>query len=140
MLKKANLLLLFLCLSFGVFAKTADLKVEKSEIEKEFASVSSLEQYLLAHPNADLETIKTENPELLAGVELEASTKVSMAPQEKMPLVSGFWWGCVLGIIGLALVYFITENDKSEVKSALWGCLVATLLWGLGGIFWGNIF
>lgn len=135
MLKKAGVLVFSFFISLGVFANSTDLKIEKTELEKEFSSVSSLELYLASHPDANLETIKAENPQLLENLNLDANVSTTVAPMKDMPLVGSFWWGCCLGVIGLALVYFITDKDKQEVKSAFWGCLIATIIWGVGGLW-----
>ncbi|MFB6316982.1 hypothetical protein [Saccharicrinis sp. FJH54] len=48
--------------------------------------------------------------------------------------IPSFLWGCVFGIVGLVLVYFLTDQDRDETRKALWGCIIATLIWGVGGI------
>ncbi|MBA4850842.1 hypothetical protein [Emticicia sp. BO119] len=134
---KLNLLLiLLLCITFSGFAATtADLEYKEQSIDNEFAKIEKLEKYLAIHPEATLESIKKTNPELLEGFDLIATTETNFSPTKEMPIVGGFWWGCCLGIVGLGLVYFITDNDRDQVRQALWGCIIATLLWGIGG-FW----
>lgn len=133
---KLNLLLILLLgITLSGFAATADLEYKEQTIDDEFAKVEKLEQYLAAHPEATLETVKKTNPELLQGFDLIETTETNFLPSKEMPVVSGFWWGCCLGIVGLGLVYFITDNDKDQVRQALWGCIIATLIWGIGG-FW----
>mgnify|MGYP007051326105 FL=1 len=89
-----------------------------------------------ANPQTTLNQIKLNNPELINGVEiLDDTSASSLSAVKDMPLVSGFWWGCCLGVIGLAIVYFVTDHDKDQVRKALFGCLIATLLWGAGGLW-----
>ncbi len=134
-----NLLLIFLLgITFSGFAATtapADLEYKEQTIDDEFGKIEKLEEYLAAHPEATLETIKKTNPELLKGFDLIETTETNFSSTKEMPIVGGFWWGCCLGIVGLGLVYIITDNDKDQVRQALWGCIIATLLWGIGG-FW----
>ncbi len=101
-----------------------------------FAQLERVEIFVNQNHGITLEELKTQNSELIQGIELEDSnlSSIQMVAGD-MPLVGSFWWGCCLGVIGLALVYFITDNDKAQVKSALWGCLIATLLWGAGGLW-----
>ncbi|RYU97608.1 hypothetical protein [Emticicia agri] len=136
---KWNLLLIFLfCATISGFAATssaADLEYKEQTVDNEFAKIEKLEQFLVSHPKATLETVKKTNPELLEGFELIATTETNFSPTKEMPIVGGFWWGCCLGIVGLGLVYFITDNDKDQVRQALWGCIIATILWGIGGIW-----
>jgi len=42
--------------------------------------------------------------------------------------IPSFLWGFILGVIGILIVYLITENGD-ETKKALWGCLAFTVLW-----------
>ena len=81
------------------------------------------------------EELKQTKPELLKGFDLLSNTDANFAPTKNMPLVGGFWWGCCLGVVGLALVYFITDHDKDQVRKAFLGCVVATVIWGIGGLW-----
>lgn len=129
------LLLIFFGFTISAFAATADLEYKEKTIDDEFAKLEKLEQYIAKHPEATLESVKHTNPELLEGYELIATTEPNFSLTKEMPIVGGFWWGCCLGIIGLGLVYAITDNDPHQVKQALWGCIIATLLWGIGGLW-----
>ncbi|WP_337044711.1 hypothetical protein [Emticicia sp. 17c] len=133
--KISLLLLLFFVTVISSFAVTAELQYQAKKIDNEFAKVEALEKYLSEHPEATLESVKQTNPELLEGFELIETTETNLSPMKEMPIVGGFWWGCCLGIVGLGLVYIITDNDRDQVKQALWGCIIATLIWGIGG-FW----
>lgn len=104
-------------------------------LDQNFSKLNQLESYVNNHPGATIETLKSENNELIQNLSIEESSISVNNMAGDMPIVGGFWWGCCLGVIGLLLVYFITDNDRDQVKSALWGCLIATLLWGLGGIW-----
>ncbi len=54
-----------------------------------------------------------------------------MAPASAFLEVTGdtlgippFLWGCILGVIGILLVYIISDNNKEATRKALVGCLV----------------
>jgi len=131
---KKVILSLIVTLTFSnIFANGEfDNNVSKTE----FNQINQLETYVEANPQTTLSEIKVNNPELLNGVELLDETATSSIGAVKdMPLVSGFWWGCCLGVIGLAIVYFVTDHDKDQVRKALFGCLIATVLWGVGGLW-----
>ncbi len=132
-LKFLTLLLSFLTTS--TFATNTDLDFQSDEVKNEFAKVNKLEKYLSEHPDVTLQELKLTKPELLNGFDLVANTDTNFAPTKDMPLVGGFWWGCCLGVVGLALVYFITDHDRDQVRKAFWGCLIATVLWGIGGLW-----
>ena len=117
------------------FAANTDLEYKSIAVQNEFANVNKLEQYLAEHPNMTYDQVKKIKPELLEGIDLISNTNTNLAPTKDMPLVGGFWWGCCLGVVGLAIVYFVTDHDHDQVRKAFWGCLIATILWGIGG-FW----
>jgi cytochrome c biogenesis protein CcdA len=49
-----------------------------------------------------------------------------MSQENEPPLgIPSFLWGCILGIVGVLIVYIITDGDKAETKKSLWGFLVA---------------
>lgn len=136
MKSKVNFLLFLLSFfATTTFAATTDLDYQAMDVKNEFSKVDKLEKYLAEHPDVTLEELKQTKPELLKGFDLVANTDTNFAPTKEMPLVGGFWWGCCLGVVGLALVYFITDHDKDQVRKAFWGCVIATVLWGVGG-FW----
>lgn len=131
-MKKVFFSILFLMVS--VMAWSND-EFTTPALDQNFTKLNQLESYVNNHPGATIETLKSENNELIQNLALEESSISAANVAGDMPIVGGFWWGCCLGVIGLLLVYFITDNDKDQVKSALWGCLIATLLWGLGGVW-----
>ncbi|MFN8430766.1 MAG: hypothetical protein U0V04_12380 [Spirosomataceae bacterium] len=124
----------FLFLMVSVMAWSND-EFTTPALDQNFSKLNHLESYVNNHPGATIETLKSENNELIQNLSIEESSISVANTAGDMPIVGGFWWGCCLGVIGLLLVYFITDNDRDQVKSALWGCLIATLLWGLGGIW-----
>lgn len=125
--------------SFAALATTPDAAFELDEaaMEQEFAALDKIESFVIENEGTTLNQLTTEHADLLDGVTLLADTSTVLTTEE-MPILGGFWWGCCLGIIGLALVYFITDNDRDQVKKALIGCVISTLVVGLGGVF--NIF
>ncbi|MGR3812173.1 hypothetical protein [Jiulongibacter sp. NS-SX5] len=133
-MRKALSLLLISLLSFQASANEFEFK--NSELDQEFAELNALES-LVAEQNLTLEEVQSLQPELVSNIELNATASISQTAGE-MPVLGPFWWGCCLGIVGLLLVYIITDNDKGQVKTALWGCIVSTIL--LGGIYGLNPF
>lgn len=128
--------ILSLIVTFTFSTLWANEEFENSTSKDEFELIRQIEAYVEANPETTLNELKVSNPELLKNVELlEETSASSLNAVKDMPLVGGFWWGCCLGVIGLALVYFITDNDKDQVKKALVGCLIATVIWGIGGLW-----
>ncbi len=128
--------ILSLIVTFAFSNIFANGEFENNISKTEFDQINQIEAYVEANPQTTLSDIKANNPALINGVELLEDTSASSLNAVKdMPLVSGFWWGCCLGVIGLAIVYFVTDHDKDQVRKALFGCLIATVLWGVGGLW-----
>ena len=68
---------------------------------------------------------------------LNLTSGMMMEPALGIP---GFWWGCVLGPVGILVVYLVTENDKEEVKKALYGCIVSGVFWVAWEVFWWAVY
>ena len=115
----------------------ADFETGADTFGNEFAELDKVEAYINANEGITLDELTTNHREVLADVTLIEDTS-TMFTADRMPIVGGFWWGCLLGIVGLVLVYFITDNDRDEVRKALIGCVITTLVIGLGGVF--NVF
>lgn len=108
------------------------LAVQANELPVEFSELDKIE-YLVSQEGLDMESLKLQHPEVVSSVNWAVESNAVFTAKE-MPVARGFWWGCCLGVIGLALVYIITDNNKQEVKSALIGCVVSALLFGIGGL------
>lgn len=128
-------IVLSLIVTFTFSSLWANTEFEKTISDKEFEKIQKIEAFVEENPEVTLADLQKSNSELLANVELlDETSTTTLNAVKNMPLLGGFWWGCCLGIIGLALVYFITDNDRDQVKKAFIGCLIATLFLGIGGL------
>ncbi len=112
----------------NLFAAGTDLfSYDKDELNNEFAELNSLENYVKTNQGVTLTNLLEENNPLVANLSLRAPFSFPL-PFEEPPLgIGSFWWGCLFGILGILLVYVVTE-DNDEVKQALKGCVVGTLV------------
>ena len=137
-MKKMILSLCFVLANVFAFANTSteSLNLDQKVIDSEFKQLDKVEAYVQQHEGITLDELQNSNATVIENVSIEKSSAADITKINKnMPIVGGFWWGCLLGVIGLALVYFISDNDSQEVKAALWGCLISTILLG-GGLIW----
>lgn len=111
---------------------TVAVQAAELPVAVDFSDLDQIEQ-IVETKGLDLAGLQAENAELASSVSWAPESNATIAAGD-MPIAGGFWWGCCLGIIGLALVYFITDNNKTEVKNALIGCVVSTLVFGIGGL------
>jgi|AACY02.2.fsa_nt_gi hypothetical protein len=136
-MKKLSIALLALLLSTGLaLAGKADLfQLDEAEMETSLAKLESLEQTVKAEKGITYDELKALNSEILVGISDQPI--LSDATQGDPPLgIPSFLWGCVFGVAGLAIVYFVTE-DKDETKKALWGCIASSVV---GLILWFAVF
>ena len=130
MFKKALLLLSAGLLIVGLNVRAAEsdaFKVDQQQIQNEFSDLNALEQTVIDNNNMTLTELQQNNllPANFKAMDF-TNTNMMMEPPLGIP---GFWWGCVLGPVGILLVYFLADKDKAETKQALIGCLVATGVW-----------
>jgi 4-hydroxybenzoate polyprenyltransferase len=130
----------------GVFAGNADLfSYDRDQINDEFAELNMLENYVKINEGITLTSLVNENNPLIAGITV-SNPFAPAIPFDEPPLgIPSFWWGCCIGVWGIAVVYFVTE-DKEETKQAFKGCVLGTLVglvlyvgvyvWILGNAYW----
>lgn len=107
---------------------------DEQQLNQEFGTLNAVEDYVIQNEGATMADVKAnttliagdENPESFQGM---ASTLRGDGPPLGIP---SFIWGCVLGWIGILIVYFIAE-DRDETKKAFYGCLIG---WGVGFIIY----
>lgn len=118
--------------------------LNEEEIAAEFDQLNKIEKYV-QESDVTLEELQAQNSDLVSGIELSADTSGALAAAD-LPLgIPAFWWGCVLTLLGVILVYVLTDQDKEQTKKALIGCLVTAGAWVIyyvivvaivGGSFW----
>ena len=72
--------------------------------------------------------MNADGQQLVAAANLSEENSLSSSLLDGPAGIPAFLWGCVLGWIGILVVYLVTE-DSDETKKALYGCLIG---WGLG--------
>ena len=74
-----------------------------------------------------LTEMKAENNAVVSNVNLSSKSFSSSSSSDGPFGIPSFWWGCILGPIGMLIVYVVTE-DKDELKKSMWGCLAPTII------------
>ncbi len=125
MKKIFTILVAMLVMSSMTFANddASIFSVDKNSIEQELAPLSDLENYV--NENAGVTYDEIDNPEVLDKNVVMGDVDLNYGPPLGIP---SFIWGFLLGVIGILIVYLITE-DGDETKKALWGCIAFTVLW-----------
>ncbi len=128
---KKNLLAILLILvffSFNSFAGNTELfTYDGEEIENAFKELTELEDYVKINNGITLSSLQASNNQLIAGLNLGDPFSTNIFFEEPPLGIPSFWWGCCIGVWGVAIVYFVTE-DREEVKAAFKGCVIGTLV------------
>ncbi len=107
-----------------LFAGEADdFKINKAQVQDEFADLKLLEQSVVDHNFMTLSEMENNN---LLSSEFASMNMSSSMMSESALGIPGFWWGCIFGPLGILVVYLVSDNDRAEVKSAFTGCIVGT--------------
>lgn len=123
-------LLLVLCVSVfalgSVLANDSELfSYDKAKVQQAVSDMSQVEQVINQNPDVTVDDLMAQG-KLSASFDATASSPFSTMGEPPLGIPS-FLWGCIFGIVGLAIVYFVSE-DSEETKKALWGCVVGTLV------------
>jgi hypothetical protein len=143
-------LLLTLCIGSFITlfasANNADLfSYDADEVNQELVQLQNLEDYVSVNPGITLTNLQAEDNDLVANLDLNLNNLggFPFAGGEPPLGIPSFLWGCVFGVVGVALVYFLTDEDKAETKKALIGCVVAglsyTVFWVIYYLAWGAL-
>lgn len=109
------------------FANDPDLfKLDYNAVQAEFTELNQLGDMVAADENLTFSTLNVTNGNLVASLKLISESSLPFAAAEQVAGIPSFLWGCVLGPVGLAIVYIATEKDQVETKKALWGCVAGT--------------
>jgi hypothetical protein len=133
-MKKLYVILLGFFMMSNAFAGISDLfTYDANQVKNALVNAEVLDQMVSVN-HLTLDQLNVNSP-IMSNFKAESS---SFMMQEDVLGIPAFWWGCVLGWVGILIVYLVTE-DKEAAKKALWGCLVGTgvfvlfyfVLWGL---------
>lgn len=99
------------------------LTYNPDNINNEFEKLNKIEAFVASNEGADIESVK--ETELLNDISLDTNSLATITNDSDLPLnIPAFLWGCLLGGLGILIVYMVTE-DKVQTKKAVYGCLVA---------------
>lgn len=128
-MKNKLLLLTLVAVMFSSFAFAGaadDFKIDRTQVKAEFSELDQMEQTVIDNNYMPLTQIMS-NQNLAS--EFSGMVPLSLPGTQDAALgIPGFWWGCIFGPIGLLIVYVATDNDRHEVKTALTGCIVGTVV------------
>lgn len=100
--------------------------LNENALDAAMQELNELDNYLGQHQGMTFDDLQAAGSELISNVS-NSVVPMGMAQDGEAPLgIAPFLWGCVLGWVGLLIVYLVTDGDKAQTKKALTGCLVGT--------------
>ena len=105
---------------------------DEAAVYQSVEELTALEGFVKANEGTTLSDLQEANHNLVAELTFADPAQAALSPLDGPLGIPSFIWGFCLGIIGLAVVYFVTE-DTDETKKALWGCIISSLIGGVAG-------
>ncbi len=141
---KRNILLLFvfvMAISMNLQAGVADLfSYDKDAVATELTELTELENYVWMNPASTLSVLVKAGDDLVSGLNLYGPGSMGMTFDDPPLGIPSFLWGCAFGVVGVAIVYFVTDEDTDETKKSFYGCLAGTLVYGvLYAVWWSAL-
>ncbi len=116
----------FAIAGFSANASNSSLfSYDKNAVNESFKNVSAVEKYVNQNDGVTVSSMNADGQQLVAAANLSEENSLSSSLLDGPAGVPSFLWGCVLGPLGLLVVYLVTQ-DGDETKKSLYGCLV----WG----------
>lgn len=105
------------------------LVLDEDALNEAMTELNELDEYLNDNEGVTFTELESSDSELIRNMD-NSTAPLGMDQENEPPLgIPSFLWGCILGIVGILLVYILTDGDKSETKKALWGMLVWVGVW-----------
>ena len=132
-MKNLILTLVFMsALVFNMKANDADLfNLDYNAVQTEFAQLNQIGDMVAANPELTYSSLLETNSNLVESTNLAGNSALPIGSGDPVLGITSFLWGCVLGVIGMAVVYIASDQDMSETKKSLWGCIVGYVVGGV---------
>ncbi|MCF8357447.1 MAG: hypothetical protein K9H26_01725 [Prolixibacteraceae bacterium] len=106
----------------------AIVNFNEDEIYSSFDEISELVSYV-SENDVTYAEVEAEKEALVENVSSSAALAMGNANAGDPPIVSAFWWGCILNLAGIAIVALTTDMDKDQIMKSVWGCAASTGFW-----------
>jgi hypothetical protein len=122
---------------FTIFANDADLfKLDYNAVRAEFTQLDQLAVMVTSNSDLTYDMLKLSDGNLIESLRLVPGSALPAGEKNPVLGIPSFLWGCGLGVVGLLVVYIVSEKDKVETKSAMWGCIASTAVIVIVDVIW----
>lgn len=127
-MKKSFFAFVFAGIGLTASASNTLFDVDYNEIANDLTEVLALEQFVIANEWVTYKDLAGDEGNLIENISDNTHFKTAM---HYGPLgIPSYVWGCIFGIFGVLLVYFI-EDDSDETDKAFIGCYTSALIVGV---------
>ena len=109
-------------------------KFDYNAVQTQFSELNQLGDMVAANSDLTYSVLKLTDANLVNSLNLISEGSFPGATAgEPVAGIPSFLWGCILGPVGLAIVYIATDEDKDETRKAMWGCIASV---GVEAVVW----
>ncbi|MDT8401416.1 MAG: hypothetical protein RQ743_06955 [Bacteroidales bacterium] len=114
--------------------------IDENDMDMALSELNELDSYLSMNEGVSYADLEASGSDLIVNIS-DISAPLGLAQEGEPPLgIPAFWWGCLLGWVGLLLVYIMTDQDKAQTKKAFTGCLISSIAGlVLYGVYYGLV-
>ena len=126
---------------FTIFANDADLfKLDYNTVRAEFTQLDQLAVMVTSNSDLTYDMLKLSDGNLIESLRLVPESALPTGEKNPVLGIPSFLWGCGLGVVGMAIVYIVSNQNMDETKKSLWGCLTWTaVVVVLDLVWWGAL-
>jgi hypothetical protein len=101
--------------------------LDQAAMDLAFSELDELDSFLAQNEGVTYADLQAADSDLITDI-TDATSPMGQGAASDDPLfgIPAFWWGCVLGWVGLLLVFLLTDKDRALTKKALTGCLISS--------------
>ncbi len=116
------------------FAGSADLfNYDAKAVQSELSALNAVDQFVEQNDVTYAQLLQMNNP-LASGLSYGTTGAFGIQMLEPVAGIPSIVWGFCCGIAGVAVVYFVTE-DNDETKKAAIGCAIGSVLFSVSYFF-----
>jgi hypothetical protein len=125
--------------ALNLYSSDADLfNLDYEQVKNEFNDLDQIANIIENNPDYDFYSFSNTYHQLVMDTNLKPESSIMTNQGNPFLGIPSFLWGCVTGPLGILIAFVGTENDHSEAKKALWGCITQQVL--VWGCYFGSIY
>ena len=124
-----------------ILANDADLfKLDLNAVRAEFTGLNQLASMVTTNADLTYSSLQLTNSNLVTSLRLVPESVLPDGTKNPVLGIPSFLWGCAFGVVGMAVVFIVTNQNMDETKKSLWGCLTWTaVVVVLDLVWWGAL-